>query len=64
MERTDKDLRENKYYIHRHTSEGIRTTWSEEGKEQVRELKKKLGGKTHARGTEKQEWTHEDLLSK
>lgn len=44
MEQTDKDLRENEDYIHRHISEGIRTMWSEEGKEQEKmEITKKTG---------------------
>ena len=36
-ERSDKDVRENKYYIHRHTNEGIRTRWGDKGNGQVRE---------------------------
>ena len=51
MEQTDKDLKENKDYIHRHISEGIRTMWSEEGKEQEKNgnNEKKLGGKKTCR---------------
>ena len=32
MEQTDKNVRENKDYIHRHTNEGIRNRWREAGR--------------------------------
>ena len=35
-EQTDRHMRENKDYIHRHTNKGIRNRWSEEGKGPVR----------------------------
>ena len=51
---TDKDVRENKDYIHRHTNERNRNRWSEEGKGQVREgTEKKLWGQKLKEGSEK-----------
>ena len=50
-------------YIHRHPNKGIRNRWNEEGKDRWGTEWKITGREKHTGGTEKQDVTHEGIIS-